>query len=388
MREIELSPLDLDPRSGLCRTPPRLKEQRQIGYEEEFDALTVLYDLFRSADGRDIIGVGPPLANLASALLPLLRRALCWPILSRFRHRTLDRCDELWIRRPREQLSLRSGVFKQASLKVQPNCQEIFRGKKVAVTKSRNNALPWIRDWSYFLAKAHGCNAILLYDNASTNAPAQEIHRTIAAVPGIETAVVVSWPFKFGPQGGPEKIWDSDYSQYGILEHARFRFLSAAQAVCQGDIDEFVITEGGISIFDLAAQADTGYVRYGGRWIDNATDATPDPARRRHKDYRYYDAKYDGRPVREKWTAVPSKCPPEAQWCVHDVLDAEPDLKLSAQASLRHFRAINTNWSVDRWREAVVDPDRHQVDAGLARGLRIFDDAPPVADETGEALTR
>jgi hypothetical protein len=388
MREIELSPLELDPRSGLFREPPRAKEQRPSGYEEEFDQRTILYDLFWSADGRDVIGVGPPLANLAATVLPLLRRVLCRPILSRFRHRTLDRCDELWLRRPRERLALPPGVFTQAGLKIQPNCHDMFPGKKVALTKSRNNALPWIRDWSYFLAKAHGCNAILLYDNASTNASAQEIHRTIAAVPGIETAVVVSWPFKFGPQGGPHAIWDSDYCQYGILEHARFRFLPTAQAVIRGDVDEFIITEDGVSLFDLAAQAGTGYIRYGGRWVDTATDVPPDPAHRRHKDYRYYDAKYDGNPVREKWTVVPSKCPRRAQWCVHDVLKVEPDPTASAQASLRHFRAINTNWISTRWREAAVDPDRHHVDAELVRWLRIFDDAPAVAGETEEMLTR
>jgi hypothetical protein len=53
MREIELSPLELDPRSGLFREPPRAKEQRQSGYEEEFDQRTILYDLFWSADGRE-----------------------------------------------------------------------------------------------------------------------------------------------------------------------------------------------------------------------------------------------------------------------------------------------------------------------------------------------
>lgn len=245
------------------------------------------------------------------------------------------------------------------------------------MTKSRNNELLWIRDWSYFLAKAHGCNAILLYDNASTNASPQEIQPIVAAVPGIEAALVVSWPFKFGPQGGPERIWDSDYCQYGMLEHARLRFLRAAQAVIQGDIDEFVLTEGGVSIFDLAAEAGTGYLRYGGRWVDNATDVAPDPALRRHKDYRYYNVKFDGRPVREKWTVVPGKISPEAQWCVHDVLDVEPDSAISARASLRHFQAINTNWVSTRWREATVEPGRHEVDAELVRWMRIFDEEPP-----------
>jgi hypothetical protein len=375
--EIELSPLELDPLSGLSRHPPRPEHLRQPGYDQHFDATTILYDIFWSADGRNVIGVGPPLANLAPAILPLLRRTFCRPILSSFKHRAMDRCDEIWISRPRARFILPPAVFQQTELKVQPNCGEIFRDKKVALTTSRDNELSWIRDWSYFLAKAHGCNAILLYDNASTNASPRGIQRTIAAVPGIDTALVVSWPFKFGPQGGPERIWDSDYCQYGMLEHARFRFLPAARAVMQGDIDEFVLTEGGVSIFDLAAGAGTGYLRYGGRWVDNATEVMPDPGRRRHKDYRYYDAKFDGRPVREKWTVVPGKIPPEAQWCVHDVLNVEPDSAISARACLRHFQAINTNWVRPRWFETPVDPGRHEVDAELVRWMRIFDEEPP-----------
>ena len=65
MIAIELSPLELDPRSRLSRIPPRLDDLRKPSYDEEFDRETILYDLFRSADGSMIVGIGPPLANLA-----------------------------------------------------------------------------------------------------------------------------------------------------------------------------------------------------------------------------------------------------------------------------------------------------------------------------------
>jgi hypothetical protein len=194
----------------------------------------------------------------------------------------------------------------------------------------------------------------LLYDNASTNASCSEIQPTIAAVPGIETAVVVSWPYQFGPQGGPQRIRDSDYSQYGTLEHARHRFLSSARAVLQGDVDELVLTEGGVSVFDLATKSGTGYIRYGGHWVESATATPPAPATRCHKQY-FYRAIAPTHEVREKWTAVPRRCPPSSQWCVHDVTCMSPDPSASARPSIRHFKAINTNWNHNRWQPEPID---------------------------------
>ena len=195
MFEVGLSPLELDPQSGLSRAVPRPRHLRQPGYEQEFDASTILYDLFWSPGGGHVVGIGPPLANLADALVPMLRRGFRGGIFSHLEQRNLERCWEAWIRRCRARPTFPAGIFKQTELTIQPNHQETFRGKKVALTKSRDNQLVWIRDWAYFLAKAHGCDAVLFYDNASTNASPAEIQRTIASVPGIDTAVVVSWPY-------------------------------------------------------------------------------------------------------------------------------------------------------------------------------------------------
>jgi len=120
------------------------------------------------------------------------------------------------------------------------------------------------------------------------------------------------------PEGGDQVIWDSDYAEYGVLEHARHRFLSTARAVVSLDIDELVLTKDGSSIFDIVQRSDTGHVRFDGRWIENATSTEPDPARRRHKHYFYYDE--DEPLAQHKWAVVPARCPTAAQWRIHDVL--------------------------------------------------------------------
>jgi hypothetical protein len=376
MFEVRLSPLELDEESGLSRAAPRPEHLRQPSYDQEFDDRTIFYDLFWSPDGRQVVGIGPPLANLAEPVFPLLRRGLRGSIFSRLEQRNLERCWEVWIRRCRARPSFPAGIFRQSELAIQPNHLEIFRGKKVALTKSRDNQLVWIRDWAYFLAKAHGCNAVLFYDNASTNASPSEIQQTIASVPGIETVVVVSWPYKFGPQGIDRYTWDSDFCQYGILEHARFRFLADALAVLQVDIDEFPIPEAGKSVFDLANAA--SYIRFDSRWIESVTDEMPPAGPRRHRDYRYYDAVSTPGRVEKKWAVVPNRCPRSAQWLVHRISHMASDGPASAGVLLRHFKGINTNWREDRWHPERFDPARHRIDEELVKWFGIFDELPTI----------
>jgi hypothetical protein len=368
MVAIELSPLELDPRSGLSRIPPRLAELRQPSYDEEFDRDTILYDLFRSSDGDMVVGIGPPLANLANEILPSLSYEF-----SSLDHRSLDRISQLWLRSDRGTYSLPARLFRQPQLVVQPNHHAIFHGKKVALVKSRDNPLTWIWEWAYFLAAGHGCDAILFYDNGSNGYSGAEIQEALTSVPGVVAAVVVPWPYKFGPSGGPHLIWDSDFCQYGILEHARHRFLATAHSVLQTDIDEFVLTEGGTSVFDLVSESTTGYIRFDGLWVENAAAGLRDASDRRHRHFVYLDSRRTNRRTQPKWAAVPKRCPSSAQWCIHWIADMKRDPVASARASLRHFKAINTNWLFKRWQYESVDPERHVIDDELARWMRLFE---------------
>ena len=124
-------------------------------------------------------------------------------------------------------------MFRQAEIAVRQNHCDLFRDRKVLLTLSKNNELYWIGDWVRFFARRHGCDAVLFYDNSSTKYDVSEVYETIASIPRIEVVVVVNWPYKYGPQGtdrdvGPQKSpWDLAYSQPGVLEHARHRFLIA-----------------------------------------------------------------------------------------------------------------------------------------------------------------
>jgi hypothetical protein len=79
-------------------------------------------------------------------------------------------------------------------------------------------------------------------------------------------------------------------------------------------------------------------------------------------------AAYEDRCPR-KWTVVPRRCPPGAQWGIHSVKRWVSALPVTDRFSYRHFREINDGWKYDRSGRAAFDPARHVVDEALARNL-------------------
>jgi hypothetical protein len=368
--KVELSPLELVASGALRREPPRPLELRPPDYEAQFDFHTIFYDCFLSADGRQTVLLGPPLFNLQDLIYGVLRDSI--PRAANADVHKQDRLVQAWLPGG-VSLKLPPGPFRQSRVVAQPNFCQVFAGKKVLLTKSKNNELVWIRDWAYFFAAKHGCDAVLLYDNGSTKYASEDIRETIAGVPGIDAVVVVDWPYKFGPPGAA--IWDSDFCQYGILEHARHRFLALAAGVVSADIDELIITQDGSSIFDYLERSKNGYLKYAGEWIESATPALGEP--RRHRDYVFRSR--SGEPVAAKWSVIPSRCPPppRGQWRVHEIGGMAYDLDLAYQILIRHFRAISTSWKYERAGFETPDPARHIFDEELAKWMRIFQGEDP-----------
>ena len=356
MKNISLTHLELHPGNPIRRTMPRLPHLRQPDYEQKFDFKTVFYDCFRSVDASWCVLLGPPLINLEPVVIPdlpnLLRcqSSLDVRLISHMPGKSRENpSTQLWLRTTKSRADLPNDVFRQSEIVVQPNHCDIFLDRKVLLTLSKNNELSWIGDWVHFFARRHGCDAVLFYDNASTKYEISAIHETISSIPGIEVVIVVNWPYMYGPQGsdrdaGPPKLpWDSAYSQPGVLEHARHRFLRLARAVVNADVDELVITTDKVSLFELTCCSKTGYLKYPGYWIESATKSTGKFPR--HFDFVYRSADLVKSP--SKWTVAPRRCPTHATWLPHRISGMECDA-LSSLVSFRHFRAISTGWKYQR----------------------------------------
>lgn len=360
---ISPNPVTAPAGGSLSRLPPRRADAQQEGYLDAFDSETIFYDVFRRGD--DVFLSGPPTLNMKPALAA-----------ASFRLDGADASPSVrLVDRGRTQRSIiaDSPVSQNLSIEIPEHglkesvavgvdYSSLFAGRKVLMTLSKNNELSWIHDWLTYYHKVHGVDSVLFYDNASDAYQPEDLQATLGSVHGIKASAVVSWPFKYGPGGGPKQVWDSDYCQYSVLEHAHWRFLRSAAGVINADIDELVVTDDGRSAYEHAEESEFGVALYAGRWIEMVTDTPLDPERtRRFTDYRYHV----GGTCTTKWTLIPGRLPESAQWRVHSINDIH--IPRAQGISHRHFKGINTNWKYNR-KETTVET-RHQVDEELVVAL-------------------
>lgn len=365
----KVSPVIIPSDVPVSRRAPRPVDKRQTDYVEKFDYKSMFYDVFECGD--KVIFSGPPLFNLESAVK--------FAKVSLYGRERTDgiNINSLW-KTQRSSMILNWGEstqyqdrsFELAMGKlvgrgqIQADDSRIFKDRKMLLTMSKDNDLNWIRDWAVFYNKSHGVDAVLIYDNGSTAYTHDELLETLRSVEGIEAAVVVDWPFKYGPGGTTAGTWDSDFCQYSALEHARFRFARSASAVASVDIDELIVVDDQKSVFEHLKQSGSGALLFEGRWIENVSDSTNLPPR--FSDYVYYDPAVPA--TTKKWVIDPSRIPEDSQWIVHGFTGGfEPDNPKGI--SHRHFVGINSNWKKDRTTRVPFDANRHVLDGPLKSSI-------------------
>ncbi|WP_159983693.1 MULTISPECIES: glycosyltransferase family 92 protein [unclassified Novosphingobium] len=365
-----LSTCRIDADSPVRREPPRPLELRNAAYASQFDWDTLFYDVYRV--GRHVVFQAPPLLNLrklaeqsgylAERLHGLFPRAR---LIER------NRSSEYWVREQADRIVL-DGPLGHYEIAVQPNLSARFAGRRVLHTLSRNNDIAWIVDWVRFYVAVHGADAVLLYDNGSTDYTSDDLRASLReAFPALVTEVV-DWPFAYGPQGGMagavdgvETPWDSDYCQTGSLQHARFRFLGAARSVLNVDIDELVLSPRGKSIFAATEQSWRGFIKFEGRWVSSTTPHAVARGQGRHGDFWLRDAaETDECPP--KWCVVPGKASRVKHcWSVHNLFGARANRRISSEFAYAHMRGISQGWKENRWDAVDHEPARFSPDETL-----------------------
>lgn len=366
-----INPLVLPLDSPVVRSAPRPPELQPTDYHQQFDAHTVFFDAFWQGD--DVVLSGPPLRNLKGLLpdhLQLDGRVVpvsCLQLSDLYKiqqSRILQAvaASTLQLPLPWQPQPLQTGIS--------PSHLDWFAGRRVLLTLSKDNPLVWLQDWVHFHVRHHGVDAVLVYDNASTAYTPQALLQAISGVAGLKAVVVVPWNFPYGPQGGiwahlPQATqpvpWDSDFTQYGALEHAHQRFLAQAEGVINADVDELLLCDAGGGIFEYLHHNHLAGVRYQGRWIEN-TGPTPEPHFPRYADFAHYNpARARSKP---KWTVLPAREPSGTRWEVHGIAGLHlPDH--TAHVSHRHYMAISLHWKTDRSPRLPYDPAIYIVDAAL-----------------------
>lgn len=385
---LDVAPVVLPSNAPRRRKPTRPVDLRGPDFEKKFDFDTLFYDSVVSEDGTRARIVAPPLFNLRADIAKATIRAGSTGAECRFEIRDLDRQSQILVDVPPDErtLTVESGL---GSFPLRLNRPEnhIFRDERVIFTLSKNNDLQWVMDWARFYRDVHGATAALIFDNGSTLYTAQELLDALRLVKGLRKVVVVRWPFRHGPPGhGLKRYWDSNFSQLGAFEVARWRFLQSARSVVNCDVDELVLSKTGASVFESAESSRSGVVSYYGDWvfgIEGETRIASPGEPMRFKDYRHVLRTIVKRrwgllpthPMRckMKWTVVPRRCPPGSQWHVHTINGFWQARLNDANLRFRHFREISNSWKYDRNVRERLDRERHEPDRMMASAFGKVD---------------
>jgi len=323
-------------------------------FRAHFDDTTLVYDAL--LDGTVLVLICPSLRNLRRGVdCSTFTDARTGEVLSHS-VRTRLRMDEIHIvLAPGTQTVQWDGPLVCAMIDLPHHPRDWFTGRNVLLTMSKNNRLDWIADWMAYYRDCQGADAILLFDNGSTDYTTSQLLDRVAEVDGYRTAVVVDWPRPFGPQGDRfGRGWGSFFLQDGMFELARRGYLPRSRAVLNADIDELVVSTGSATVFDRATTSRHGVVAYHGLWVRSDPCPEQPPT---HREADVVEAAPWG-PVRRclpvhgsgplKWAAVPSRMPPGAQWDTHTVRGVPWSRIPSRHFWYAHYRGITNHWKYRR----------------------------------------
>lgn len=325
------------------------------GRLERFDYKTIFYDAFPLPNGSIRLS-GPPLANLMGEVSQ-------GRFLVDGRQATADLKDidrqQLSVLETRNEshsrLSFRSDRL-SAEINISANETNVFAGRTVLVTMSQNNRLEWVKDWIEYYTRFHGVDAVLFYDNNSTEYSPDKVSRTIASVSGIKISRVISWPFKYGPHAEKPRIRAyANYSQLAALNHAKDRFLGKAKTVINCDIDELIVPPPNETLQDVLDAQKSGILLIPGRWIESTADKPPVDCS--FEDFFHTAASRENPVGMKKWVIAPTRLPSDAIWAVHDIYNVHPVKVSCPRVYYLHFRGISTNWREARAGEKDIKPD-------------------------------
>jgi hypothetical protein len=140
----------------------------------------------------------------------------------------------------------------------------------------------------------------------------------------------------------------------------------------------------------LRGDAVIGLLAFGGVWVENYPTPRKASARQRprHRDFAWVGTG-DRVGCETKWAVVPARVPDAAQWHVHRILGMPPS-ECRETVEMRHFKAINTNWTVDRNRspERRTSPkaiDRRSLRLDLALHQIAAQDLPSYAAASAQS---
>lgn len=363
---VLLTGFTLSDAAGVLRDHIRKAARRTPHYLEAYDRRTLLYDCVYQPRQNAYLFTAPMFGNL----WPVFRDGLRLngqPVKGLKRTRR-GKYDQVVLRAPRGPLGLVvNGI--EYDLQQRQSISPEFGGLNCAVTMNRNNHIDWVFDWATYHVAAHRLEAVLIFDNGSTDYTPQDLATALGAVDGLQTIAVASAPYPYGTTDKVERgEIRPNFLQPAMLNLARSDFLADARAVLNVDIDELVQSRDGSSVFDTAVARRNMAVRLPVYW------AYPEPSSTgpvRQSAHLFRDTPKQRTP--RKWCAVPKGALSRLGWHVHHIGGELFKLNPESKAhEVIHCRATSTGWNPRRHRlvehgDLVKDPELARLMALIPR---------------------
>lgn len=334
--------------ADIVRIPPRRPEDRQSGYLARFDFHGLFTDIF--FDGDRLIAIGPPYLNLIDSLrestfyfdgaYEVPSEAVEFVEQNRISRTTIELPTVGDAKLVPHELSVRHPEF-VGECSIGRDYFDLFRGKNVLVTMSRDNDLVNIRDWAAVNVAANEIDAVVIFDNRSKIYSKAEILDALDGIPGLDVAAIVDWPHPYGVTADRNQNWDSDFGQYTAWEVARRRLLRDANSATIGDVDEIALANDGRALWRHAAETESGVLYYPLRDVLPILEygKSGGSRSRRHSDYHFYD---EGALGSTKYTFIPGRLGESNQLLVHTIKGVANERPDAAVA--RHFMGLHRKW--------------------------------------------
>lgn len=391
--DVSLSPVTIDPRVNSPRIPVLPAAARGPDFESRFDQLTLFYDCFWEANRESMLVIGPhvpghldPENDIHFSCLDSGDR-----LEAAFLPARLHFHGDMYRIVPRSRTSALCVTVgqQQTIVPVQPNLSPLLAGRRVLTSRCFNDPIEWLVDWAYYHAREFGFDAIVHYDNGSTAYTIENVRHALTQVPGIDVAVVLSWPFPMEPAHAAipntaRLFWQRQvkdrWADSSRLEHQRRRFLEHAELVLVADVDELLMRrQATADLTALFSGQSVAWAKFDSELVVNTLD--PQPRLMRHRDLHWI-WNFQGFKT-PKYLVKPDRCPDEARWWLHAVAGAHGQDVPTTDYTIAHFFALSTGWGgkSHRSQKHVPTPDAYFEDLQLRATLdRVFaDDLAPLA---------
>ena len=367
---VPLQGLILPESLGLQRDHTRPPARRTEHYLDRYDRLTLFYDCVRDSIRPVFVLSAPRFLNFWDHFRSGLR--INGNPATNLRRRTWLRTEQIDIPAPPDAELTVEIMGKTFPIPTRAALSDRFSGLDCLMAVNKNNRLNWLTDWAAVHARLHGTNAVVLFDNGSTDYTPQEAADAIAAADGVARVTLVSAPYKYGPSDRSGRFDVSPrFFQTGMFNIARRDFCARANGVLSVDIDEVVRTKNDRSIYEMARAHPLGLVSFRGMGVYPAEDTGAPQDHLAHTRL-----KTDAGKGNTKWCISPGGFMNRFGWAVHRFGGAFFPLTTTAKAEFFHFRAVTTNWNTNRL--GPISSLRHSDD------LAGFMAANFPADRTGD----